>query len=117
MIMPDTTQYQVSRFLTLTNAFKTIYTVNNQRWFTVKSIHIANSSAGAVTVQVCFVFAGGSPAAGNAAIWNFSIPANDFIEWGAGLKLPPSATVQALASAGTSINLWISGVEESLPSA
>ena len=110
-------QYQVSKLLTLSVAFQTVHAVNSGRWFTVRNIHIANSSGGAVTVQLCFVFVGATPTQGNSALWSFSVPANDFIEWGEGQKLPPGASVQALASAGASINVWLSGVEEALPSA
>lgn len=109
-------QYQVSKMLTLGVGFLVVHPVNPGRWFTVRNIHIANSSGAPVTVQVCFVF-GGSPAQGNSALWNFSVPANDFIEWGEGQKLPPGSSVQALASSGTSVNIWVSGIEEALPSA
>lgn len=111
------TQFQVSKLLALTNAFQIVHAVNYQRWLTVKNIHIANVTAGAITVQICFVFIGVTPISGNASIWNFSVPANDFIEFGEGQKLPPGTTVQALASAGASINVWLSGIEETLPSA
>ena len=110
-------QYQVSKSLALTTAFGLVHTVSANRWMTVRNVHISNTTAGAVPVQVCFVFPGSSPAAGNAALWNFSIPANDFIEWGDGQKLPPGTSVQALAGSGSAINLWLSGIEESLPSA
>jgi hypothetical protein len=110
-------QYQVGKSLSLTTAFGLVHTVATNRWLTIKNVHISNFSAGPVAVQVCFVPSGASPVSGNSALWNFSVPANDFIEWGDGQRLPPGASVQALASAGTAINLWISGIEESLPSA
>ena len=111
------TQYQVSKLLTLTGAFQTVHAVNNGRWFTVRNIHISNSSGAPVTVQVCFVPHGGSAVQGNGALWSFSVPANDFIELADGQKLPPGASVQALASAGAAVNIWVSGIEEALPSA
>ena len=83
----------------------------------MRNIHIANTSGGPVTVQVCFVFTGATAVQGNSALWSFSVPANDFIEWGDGQKLPPGASVQALAGAGAAVNIWVSGVEEALPSA
>lgn len=107
-------QHPISQFLTLTGAFQSVYAVNTYRWFTVKNIHLDNTSANPVTVQVCFVFKGASPIQGNSALWGFSIPANDFIEWGEGQRLPPGASVQALASTGGVINMWVSGIEEPL---
>jgi hypothetical protein len=113
---PPVYQYQVSKVLSLTGAFAVAHSVSPSRWLTIRNIHIANTSAAPVTVQVCFVFQGSSPIQGNSAIWNFSIPANDFIEWGDGQKLPPKSTVQASASANV-INFWLSGIEEALPQA
>ena len=110
-------QYQVSKSLVLSAGFQVVHAVNNGRWFTVRNIHISNSNGGATTVKVCFVPQGGSAAQGNGALWSFAVPANDFIEFGSDQKLPPGSTVQALASSPNLVNLWISGIEEALPSA
>lgn len=47
-------------------------------------------------------------------MWDFSIPANDMIEMAEGQKLAPGASIQALASAISSVNVFVSGVEEAL---
>ena len=115
--MTTANEYQVSKILTLGVAFAPVYTVSFARWSTIKNIHIANSSAGAVAVKVCFVFQGLTPLQGNAALWNFSVPGNDFIEYGEGIKLPPGTSVQGLAASANVINLWLSATEAVLSSA
>lgn len=102
---------KISEQTTLTVGFTTLHTVDSHRWLTVSVVHVANVTAGAVTVQLCYVPPGGAAAVGNAALWNYSIPANDFIEFGEGDILFPNWTIQGLASAGNSINVRIAGEE------
>lgn len=97
----------------LTTSFTTIYTVPGSTKFTVTKLILTNTTAGAVTVQVCVVPNAGSVGVANAILWNYSIAANTFFEitkgdiWGAG------TTLQALAGSGTSINLKLAGIETS----
>ena len=113
--MGDAVKYQVSKMQVLGNgAFVTIYTVNNARWFRVENIHVANVTNAAVTVQICLVPFGGAASLANAALYNFSIPANDFIEFGQGINLGPSSFIRGQANAANAINVWVSGIEEAL---
>lgn len=96
----------------LTDAFSQIHAVNFQRTLTVRMIHLVNLTAGAVAVTVCFVPPGETAVAGTAILWDFSIPANDFIEFGEGFVLPSSWTIQAKAGANNSIMIWVCGGEE-----
>lgn len=108
-------KYQVSKQAVLGNgAFSTLHTVDNARWFTVENIHIANTTADLVTVQLCLVPAGGAAAQSNALLYNFVVPANDFLEFGAGLRLGPSGLIRAQANAANAINCFVCGVEEAL---
>lgn len=87
------------------------HTVYRDRWFKVTCLHIVNTTAAPVTVQVCIVPDGGAPVQTNALLWDFAIPANDLIEMADGLLLPPSSSMQALCSAAGAINLFLSGTE------
>jgi hypothetical protein len=115
--MNDIPQYQVSKSLTLGAAFATAYTSNFARWTTIRKILLANTTAGAVTVQLCFVIQGTSPSQGNAVLWNYSVPANTFVELGADQKLPPGTAVQALAGSANAVNLFLSAIEQDLSAA
>lgn len=103
---------KISSQLELTGAFQTVYTVNSHRWLTVTRLLLTNTTSGAKTVQVCFVPNGASPVAANAALWDYSLNANTYLEWGEGIVLPPLTTIKALASAGTAVNLLVCGTEE-----
>lgn len=102
----------ISKQLTLSAAFQTIHTVYRTRQLTISIIHLVNCTAAPVTVQLCFVPSGGTPAQANAALWTYSIPAHDFIQLSEGQILPSDYSVQALASAPSAINLLIAGREE-----
>ncbi len=97
----------------LTAAFQTIYTVPASTSFTAAVLHLVNASGAAKTVDVCLVPAAGSPLQANAILWQFSIGANDFVELAKGDIWPTGSTLQARASAGTSVNLKLSGIESS----
>jgi hypothetical protein len=109
--MADSTVKIIKR-AQLGTAFAIIHTVYNVRNLRVTMLHLVNTTAGAVTVQVCAVPPGGSPDITNALMWNFSIPANDLIEIADGLIMEASSTLQALAGAGGSITLQFSGLED-----
>lgn len=98
--------------LTLTSGFQTALTVYDAFVLTLKMVHLVNTSAVPVTVQLCYVPKGGVPAADNAALWDYSIPAHDFLEFGEGHQLDPGTTIQALASADNVVNLFASGTED-----
>lgn len=95
----------------LTGSFTTIYTVPGSTKLTVAQLHLVNATASARTVRVCVVPAAGSPGQSNAILWDFEIGANDFIELAKGDIWDAGATLQALASSASSVNVKLAGVE------
>jgi hypothetical protein len=108
----DSQVVRVSRQAQLGIAFSAIYTVNLGRQFTASCIHICNTTGGAVTVQLTAAGPSVVPGAANALLWSFSIPANDFLEFGEGLILFSQWTVSGLASSPTAITVIICGEEQ-----
>lgn len=106
--MPD---IKANATLPLTNAFQTLYQNNNVLSLTVSIFRITNVTAGAITVSMCYVPPGGTANAANAVIWDFSVPANNFIEFGKGDIIDPSVSIQAKASANNSITVKLSGIQ------
>lgn len=96
--------------LVLSASFQTVYFVNNYTFVTISRVHLANTSASPVTVQVCYVPHGQSPGVTNAVLWNFSIAGNDFIEFGEGEIIGHFNTIQALASVPSVVNLYLSAM-------
>lgn len=111
------TDYQVSELVQLGNAFTLIHTVAPQRWLSISMVHITNTTNGDLTVRLCYVPTGGTAGADNAMLWDYTVPANDFIEFGGNDKIGPSSMIQALASAAASINIKLAGTESPLVSA
>lgn len=108
-------EYQVSEITVLGNgAFVTVHTVNNARWLRISCLHLANVTNAAVTVRLCLVPAGATAVIGNALVYDFSIPAFDFLEFGEGLRLGPNGLIRGQANAANAINCFLSGVEEGL---
>lgn len=102
---------KVSSITSLSPAFTVLRTVYKDRWFRISCVHVANVTAVPDTVQICLVPPAQSPGSANGLVWNFTIPANDFIEFGEGIWCPPNATVQALCATPAAINVQLSGVE------
>jgi 2-keto-4-pentenoate hydratase len=77
-------------------------------------LHICNVTGSAQTLRLCLVPNGGTPTSANAILWDFSIAANDVQEllkgdiWQDGSG---TATLQAQASANTSVNIKLAGIE------
>ncbi len=80
----------------------TLYTVPANLLLRGGRMRLTNTTAGAITVTAYAVPPAGSPAAGNAFVSAKSIAANDYLDIDVPL-MPAGATLQALASAGTSI--------------
>jgi hypothetical protein len=97
--------------LNLTGAFVPVHTVYKDRLLEVTCIHIANCGATPATVRVCVVPSSGTAQQANALLWDFAIPANDFIEMSDGLLLDRGSSLQALTSAPATVNLFLSGLE------
>lgn len=107
----NTVGVRFSAQLTLSGAFQTVVSANPVG-IRVCVIHLVNTTGAPVTVQVCVVPHGGTPSVANALLYDYSIPANDFLQFDEGDFLSPNSTLQALASAGNSVNLRFSGVQE-----
>lgn len=98
----------------LTNALATIHVVGKQRTFTITNIHITNVGVVDTTVELCaypLTVPATTPSAVNALLWDFIVPANDFIELGEGLMFLSEYTIAAQAGVGNAINVNICGTE------
>jgi len=100
----------VTSQITLSGSFQTVYQNISFSFLFINRIHICNTSASPVTVQICFVPQSGSPGQSNAALWNFTVAANDFIEWGKDEILPQGTTISALASTASVVNVFLSAM-------
>lgn len=96
---------------TLSTSFSTIYTVPTSTSFTVAVLHLVNTTASSVTVQVCLVPLAGSASQSNALLWDFVIQPNDVIELLRGDIWAAGAFLQTKASAASSVNIKLSGIE------
>lgn len=96
----------------LTNAAAVYYTANNVRT-TIQNATVVNTTAGAITVTIYIVPAAGSPGASNTKISAQSIAAGQSYTCPEliGANIMPGGTLQALASANTSLTLMVSGLE------
>ena len=105
-------EYQVSKQAVLANgSYSTLHTVNCARWMRVANIHLANTGATDQTVRLCRVISGGAAGTSNALLYDFTVPANDFIEFGEGLMLGPKDSLQGSADAANAIVATLGGVE------
>lgn len=75
-------------------------------------VHLVNVTGVAALVSLCYVPSGESESSDNAVLFDYEIPANDFIEFGEGDALNPLTVIRAKASVGNAINLRITGVQE-----
>ena len=96
----------------LTAVAATYYTATNVRT-QIQAMTLTNTTAGAVTATVYLVPSGGSATASNTILSAKSLAAGEsykVIE-AIGQTLEAGGTIQALASAATSISMVASGVE------
>lgn len=97
----------------LTTAAQPIYTCPANTRAEVRKITFTNVTSGAITVTAYRVASGGSAAANNTISIDHNIVAKD--EWGCpplvGHSLNAGGTIQALASANTSITVHITVLE------
>lgn len=84
-----------------------IYTAKADADFWVKHLFAANATGGAVTYTLYFVPSGDTAATANTVIFQRSLAANtsEVIGIAVNHRLPEGASIQALASAGASINI------------
>lgn len=91
--------------LATTPTLTTVYTVPTLTRTIVKTIDLANTTAGGLTVTVYLVESGGTAGASNTLIPTMAIPANGVIQWTGAQVLNAGDSIQANASAsGVTIN-------------
>lgn len=112
MLSEPTSSVAVSAQANLGLAFGVVYGVTYQRRLTVAVIHLANTTNADLTVRVSIYPDGGTPTNANALLWDFIVPKYDFLEFGEGLILLSKWSLAALASAGNSVTLTLSGIEQ-----
>lgn len=97
----------------LTTSAATYYTVPSSTTTVINSVALTNTTAGAVTATVYLVASGGSASASNTVLSARSLAAGEtyLVPGCAGMVLAAAGTLQALASANTSISLMASGTE------
>lgn len=92
-------------------AVETIYTVPASTTFTVTMCHIANTTNAAKTIQLHLVPPAGAAAQANALLYDFSVPANDYVELLKGDIWATGVSLQAKASAANCLNIKLAGIE------
>jgi len=97
----------------LTTSAATYYTAPALTTTVIQSVVLTNTTGGAVTATVHLVTSGGTATASNMVLSARSLVAGEtyLVPACAGAVLGPAGTLQALASANTSISLMASGTE------
>lgn len=97
----------------LTTSAATYYTAPTATTTIIQAVVLTNTTAGAVTATVHLVASGGSASASNTVLSARSLSAGEtyIVPGCSGMVLPTGATLQALASANTSISILASGTE------
>ncbi len=97
----------------LTAAAAVYYTAPANTTAEIGAATVTNVTATARTVTVSLVPSGGSAGLTNIVVQTRTVPANAAVQlWELiGQKLPPGATIQALADAATAVNLTVGGYE------
>jgi hypothetical protein len=97
----------------LTTSAATYYTVPALTTTIIQSVVLTNTTAGPITATVHLVASGGSATASNMVLSAKSLTASEtlVVPGAAGMVLATGGTLQALASANTSISLMASGTE------
>lgn len=95
----------------LTATAATLYTVPASTTTTVKTILLSNYTSTDRSVTLHLVPSGGSAAAGNKILGEVTVTANTTTTIDTAIVMPTGAFLSGLASATTSINVHISGVE------
>lgn len=107
--------YTLKQFVpvtTLGTSATTLYTVSTPATnATIKQILIANYSSSSASVTVYAVPGGGTASNSNVIVPAIPIAANSTITLDVTQVLPVNAFISAFASAGSSLNIMISGYE------
>lgn len=78
---------------------------------TVRHIHVANKTAGAVSFRL-FLGATGANTAGTELFYDFSVAANDTYDWYGALQMASTDFLVGGASANTSLTITIEGEQQ-----
>lgn len=108
--MATYTTKQLAAVTQLTTSAATLYTATGVT-ATVKTIAIANVTAVDAQVTLYLIPSAGTAGATNAILSGVNIPANTTTIIDTALVIPASAFIQAKASAGSTLNVHISGIE------
>lgn len=94
------------------NPVGTAYTATNKQ-ARIDALTLCNTTAGAITVTIYIVPSGGTAAATNTILSSYSVAAGEtYVVYGAiGQWIEDGGTLQALASAATSVTLLLSVME------
>lgn len=84
--------------ISVTPTVDTVYTVPALTRTLLKSMDICNTTAVDKTVRVFLVPSAGSPIAGNALLYDFTIPANQIFSWNGIQNLNIGDTIQTSAN-------------------
>lgn len=95
----------------LTTSYVSQYTVPSATTTIVKQLIIANPTGTAATASVSIVPSAGSASTSNNVIGGLTVSANSTLVFDLSQVLATGDSIWALASAGTTLNIVISGVE------
>jgi hypothetical protein len=95
----------------LTTSYVTMYTVPASTTTIIKEILLANTTAGAVTASVSVVPSAGTASTSNNILGGVNIDPNSTIVVELHTLLITGDFISAKASAGSAVNIMISGVE------
>lgn len=109
--MSTYTTKQLTAVTTLTTSAATMYTAPASTTTTVKTILLSNYSAADVQATVYLIPSGGTAANGNAILGSVNVAANTTTVIDTAVVMPAASFIQAKASAGTALNIHISGIE------
>jgi len=95
----------------LTIAEQLVYVVSQHVKLTIKLLRLSNVTGSAVTVRLYFAPPNGTGATTNAVLYDFSIAANEFIEFGEGQILYDSFVIRGSCSVDNAVNVILCGLE------
>ena len=101
-------RYKLVKQTTLGVALQSVLSVPTVFDGEVKMIRLTNTTGAPVTVRVCFVPKGASAVLTNAALWDYSIASNSFVEISTQHILLAGTDIYASASSANAVNIFAS---------
>ena len=96
--------------LAVTASFQTVYLTPAGIRALVKDINICNTTAGALTVDLCVVPSGGTAGTSNAIVFTTSIAVGTQYRWQGLIVMNPGDSLQVKGSA-LGLTIFVSGAE------